>query len=64
MSTCSCSPLPIDFEHGFQVIVSDVECSSSSHPSLVGPVRVAGGLGHAWSCLRVFPGLWCVTGMR
>lgn len=62
MNICSCSPLSTHSEHGFQVIINDVECSLSLHPSLLGPMRVAHGLGHVWSCLMVFPGLCCVAG--
>lgn len=56
-------PLPTDFERGFQVMINNVYHSLSFHPSLMGPMRVTGELGHVWSCLRVSSGRWCVTGM-
>lgn len=62
MNIRSCSPLPTYSEHGFQVIINDVELSLSLHTSLLAPMRVARGLSHAWSCLMVFLGLCCVAG--
>lgn len=62
MNIRSCSPLPTYSEHGFQVIINDVELSLSFHTSLLAPMRVARGLSHAWSCLMVFLGLCCVAG--